>query len=213
MPQFLLGCAVPSALSAVESRSWRRGRLSRSPAVPVLTSLLCPFSYPFDAVCNRPPALNCVEFLRRVQLVPSANLGPSKLSSSYLISRRSISKTYNFVRDARLTRASTRSINKSVRPPRPTRGPQPPVNLSYPRSAHTTSGSPSLSSALILPTRRVSLERLPQRTLGSDKEVKTLPMPQRCPIRRYGHCFPGHQQRRIDDELACEARDRTVGWF
>ena len=45
----------------------------------------------------------------------------------------------------------------------------------------------------------------------SDKEVKTLLAPQRCPVCRYSHCFPGHQQRRIDDELACKARDRTVG--
>ena len=47
----------------------------------------------------------------------------------------------------------------------------------------------------------------------SDKEIKTLLTPQRCPVCRYSHCFPGHQQRRIDDELACKARDRTVGWF
>ena len=46
---------------------------------------------------------------------------------------------------------------------------------------------------------------------GSDERVKTLLTPQRCPICWYSHCFPGHQQRRIDDELACKARDRTVG--
>jgi len=85
--------------------------------------------------------------------------------------------------------------------------------LSYPRSAYTTLDSPSLSNALALSTRWVSLERLPRLHATLIGRRKLCSRPRGVLSAGIVVASQAINSVELDDELACKARDRTVGWF